>query len=117
MNTADDMKMFFQVSNKVLWLFISRQIMWQFCAAFFIPTHTYWTLSVLLRIEDISKTVLLKKKPLLMMTYYVLLITLYRRCYLHFQGYKETVSSIRRKYTLSFRLFNSSRVLTSQNKT
>lgn len=43
-----------------------------------------------------------------MMTSYVLLITLYRRCYLDIEGYKEmeTESSIRRKYTLSFRLFN-----------
>lgn len=81
---------------------------YQLCAAFFIPTHPYWALAMLFRIEGISKTVLLKKKSLSMMTYYILLITLYHRCYLHIEGYKETEteSSKRRKYTLSFRKFN-----------
>lgn len=43
------------------------------------------------------------------MDYYILLITLYHRYYLHIEGYKEmeTESSKRRKYTWSLKIFNS----------
>lgn len=70
--------------------------------------HSRWALPKLFWIEIVPKTVLLNKKSLLLMIYYILLISPYCRYYPHIEGYKEIKreSSKRRKCILPFRIFN-----------
>lgn len=106
MNTADDIQVFLQVSNAKYKFFVSREICQ--CISFLLSFSSVHTLSKLFWIEVIPKKVLLKKKSLLMMIYYILLISPYCRYYLRTEGCTEMKreSSKRRKYILSFRIFN-----------
>lgn len=93
--TADDIQVFLQVSNAKSGFFVSRQICQ--CISFLLPFSSLHTntgrLKALLDWSH-SQDCAIEKKSLLMMIYYILLISLYSR---HTERYKEIKRILRKK--------------------